>query len=131
LLAHHFTRLHGERLQRPGVGLDPVALRALTTYDWPGNIRQLSNAIERALVLGDGEWIRPEDLPEELLDARPTELGLGDFQTVLTETKKRLLLDALAQAEGNAAAAARQLGLHPNSFRRLMRQLGLREGHDT
>ena len=128
LLAQHFTRLHGERLKRPGVGIDPRALRVLRAYDWPGNVRQLSNAIERALVLGDGERIRPEDLPDELLESGAAEAPVSDFQGEITATKKRLLLSALEDAGGNAAAAARALGLHPNSFRRLMRQLRL-TGH--
>ena len=125
LLARHFVRRHGERLHRSGVGLDPAALRALVAYDWPGNVRQLSNTIERALVLGDGEMIRPEDLPDEML-SEGDELLLSDYQTAINETKRRLLTTALAEADGNAAEAGRRLGLHPNSFRRLMRQLGLR-----
>ena len=128
LLARHFVRLHGERLKRPGVGFESRTLRALVAYDWPGNIRQLSNAVERALVLGDGEMIRPEDLPDELLDrVQDDEVELGDYQAAITETKKRLLTTALAEADGNAAEAGRRLGLHPNSFRRLVRQLGLKD----
>lgn len=126
LLARHFLRHHGERLNKLGAGIDPAALRALTAYDWPGNVRQLSNAVERALVLGDGEMIWPEDLPDELLEHGDGEVPLSDYQTTMIETKKRLLTTALAEAGGNAAEAGRRLGLHPNSFRRLMRQLGLR-----
>ncbi len=128
LLARHFARRHGERLGRLGVGIDPAALRALAAYDWPGNVRQLSNAIERALVLGDGERVRPEDLPDEMLEQAGSEVVLSDYQTTITETKKRLLTTALAEADGNAAEAGRRLGLHPNSFRRLMRQLGVQGG---
>jgi len=127
LLARHFARIHGERMNRRGLGFDAVALRALAAYDWPGNVRQLSNAIERALVLGDGEMIRLEDLPEELIEKGAPEVELGGFQSTMIETKKHLLLTTLAEANGNAAEAGRRLGLHPNSFRRLMRQLGLRE----
>ncbi len=127
LLARHFVRRQGERLHRPGVGIDPAVLRALAAYDWPGNVRQLSNTVERALVLGDGEMIRPEDLPDEMLTDLDDELPLSDYQTAINETKRRLLATALAEADGNAAEAGRRLGLHPNSFRRLMRQLGLRD----
>lgn len=127
LLARHFAARHGERLHRTGVGLEPSALKALSAYDWPGNIRQLSNTVERALVLGDGEMIRLEDLPDEMLDADDSAIELSDYQGVLVATKKRLLTTALAEADGNAAEAARRLGLHPNSFRRLLRQLGLRD----
>ena len=127
LLARHFAARHGERLHRVGVGLEPATLSALVAYDWPGNVRQLSNAIERALVLGDGEMIRPEDLPDEVLDQDSSGILRSDYQTALRDTKKRLLSTALAESDGNAAEAARQLGLHPNSFRRLMRQLGLKD----
>ena len=130
LLARHFVRLHCERLGRPGAGLDPETLRTLTAYEWPGNIRQLSNAVERAVVLGDGEMIRPEDLPDEVLERSAGEVPLSDFQNAIVATKKRLLLGALEQTDGNAAAAARGLGLHPNSFRRLMRQLGLKDSEE-
>ena len=130
LLARHFVRRHGERLHRLGVGIDPAALRALVAYDWPGNVRQLSNTVERALVLGDGEMIRPEDLPDEMLTDLGDELPLSDYQTAINETKRRLLATALAEADGNAAEAGRRLGLHPNSFRRLRRQLGFRNRGD-
>ncbi len=128
LLARHFVRRHGERLHRLTVGIDPVALRTLTAYEWPGNVREISNAIERALVLGDGEMIRPEDLPDEMLTDLGDDLPLSDYQAAINETKKRLLATALAEAGGNAAEAGRRLGLHPNSFRRLRRQLGFRDG---
>ena len=126
LLVRHFARQHGERLGLTAVGLDEIARRALLGYAWPGNVRQLSNAIERALVLGDGEVIRLEDLPEEIADSGGDDLEAGDFQATLRATKKRLILDALEATSGNAAEAARRLGLHPNSLRRLVRQLGLR-----
>lgn len=139
LLARHFARLHGERLGRPRIGFEPATLRLLRAYEWPGNVRQLSNVVERALVLGNGRTIRRRDLPDEIAATvraapRPRgkprtavdEIDLGDYQATITETKKRLLTTALDEAGGNAAEAGRRLGLHPNSFRRLMRQLGLR-----
>ncbi len=78
----------------------------------------------RALVLGDGEMIRPEDLVDELLEHASAEVPLSDYQATITETKRRLL----AEADGNSAEAGQRLGLHPNSFRRLRRQLGSRYG---
>ena len=131
LLARHFASSHGRRLRQSEVGLTPATLRLLAAYEWPGNIRQLSNAIERAVVLGDGELIRPEDLPEEILDQSSRANGeaveeVSDFQAAVIATKKKLLLQALEATNGNAAEAGRQLGLHPNSFRRLMRQLNLK-----
>ncbi len=126
LLARHFADLHGRRLRRRDVGLTPEARRLLLAYDWPGNVRQLANAVERAVVLGDGELIHPEDLPDEVLESGAAEKPASEFQAAVTDTKKKLLLQALDEAGGNAAAAARKLGLHPNSLRRLLRQLGLK-----
>ena len=64
LLAQHFAHVHAERVGRRVVGLSDEAREALLAYDWPGNVRQLGNAIERALVLGTDELIRREDLPD-------------------------------------------------------------------
>ena len=130
LLTRHFVRHHGERLHRLGVRIDASALAALMSYDWPGNVRELSNAVERALVLGDGEMIRPEDLPDEMLANMDDEVPLSNYQAAVNETKRRLLATALVEAEGNAAEAGRRLGLHPNSFRRLRRQLGFRDSSE-
>ena len=124
LLASHFSRQHSRRLQGAAVGFSPAARRALMAYAWPGNVRQLSNVIERALVLGQEEQIRPEDLPDEVLagsDEPPS-----DFQATITETKKKLILDACRNAGGDLREAARGLGIHVNSLHRLLRNLDLK-----
>ena len=127
LLASHFAALTSRRLGRPLAGFTPEARACLLRYDWPGNVRELSNAIERALVLGEGGLIRPEDLPETVLEsARGSEVRLGRFHEVVQETKKRLILAAVAEAEGNMTKAAARLGLQPTYLHRLIRNLDLR-----
>src|SRR5262249_10558340 len=59
LLAGHFAAKYSRRCKRRVEGFTPDALRCLVGYGWPGNIRELENAIERAVVLGTTEWIRP------------------------------------------------------------------------
>ncbi len=71
LLASHFAAETGRRLGRPVAGFTPEARACLQRHDWPGNVRELANAVERAIVLGEGDLIRPEDLPETLLDSGP------------------------------------------------------------
>ena len=129
LLAQHFARFHAEKVGRRVVGLSDEAREALRAYDWPGNVRQLSNAIERALVLGTDEVIRREDLPDEVLAARapsPDDGEAGTFEDRILATKRKLIADAYAQANGDHQTAARLLGIHPNSLHRLVRNLGMR-----
>ena len=125
LLARHFARLHSDRLNRHVTGLLPETRRALMAYDWPGNVRELGNAVERAIVLGEDELIRPEDLPDEVLEGGGT--VESDYQTALLETKKRLIREAFEKGGDDYATAARILGIHVNSLHRLIRHLGIKE----
>ena len=70
-LAVYFLHLHAQRTGKPVSHLDPEAVEALTAYDWPGNIRELENVLERAVVLADGPAVTLDDLPAELRQRRP------------------------------------------------------------
>ncbi|HEX2643033.1 MAG TPA: sigma 54-interacting transcriptional regulator, partial [Thermoanaerobaculia bacterium] len=127
LLASHFAALTSRRLSRPWTGFTPEARACLLRYDWPGNVRELANAVERALVLGEGDLIRPEDLPEAMLESAPvSEVQLGRFHEVVQETKRQLIRTAVAEAGGNITRAAGRLGLQPTYLHRLIRNLDLR-----
>jgi transcriptional regulator with GAF, ATPase, and Fis domain len=127
LLASYFAALTSRRLGRSVAGFTPEARACLSRYDWPGNVRELSNAVERAIVLGEENLIRPEDLPEAVLEsASLQEVQLGDFHERVQETKKQLILSAVAEAEGNITRAAARLGLQPTYLHRLIRNLDLR-----
>jgi Nif-specific regulatory protein len=128
LLASHFAAQTSRRLGRPVAGFTPEARASLLRYDWPGNVRELANAVERAIVLGEDDLIRPEDLPEAVLEAGsgPGAPAVTRYHETLNETKKRLILTALAEANGNVTKAGALLGLHPNYLHRLISNLGLR-----
>ncbi|HBL29702.1 MAG TPA: sigma-54-dependent Fis family transcriptional regulator [Acidobacteria bacterium] len=129
LLASHFAARFSRELGRPVAGFSPAARACLERYTWPGNIRELKNAIERAVALGDGELIVPADLPETVLEvagAKDEPLGLPPFHAALNDLKKRLIVEAVRAAHGNVSAAARALGLHPNYLHRLITHLELR-----
>jgi transcriptional regulator with GAF, ATPase, and Fis domain len=127
-LASHFAARTGQRLGRPVTGFTPEARACLLRYPWPGNVRELANAVERALVLGEGGLIRPEDLPEAVLESAPVpEVPLGRFHETVQETKRQLIRSAVAEAGGNITRAAARLGLQPTYLHRLIRNLGLRD----
>jgi len=103
-------------------------MRRLTAYDWPGNVRELENAIERAVVLSTAAEINPDDLPADIAEVVAFDpADESPFHAAVTEVKRRLVLDAIAEAKGRWTDAARLLGLHPNYLHRLRRNLGLRD----
>ncbi|HKV08191.1 MAG TPA: sigma 54-interacting transcriptional regulator [Thermoanaerobaculia bacterium] len=131
LLASHFAARSARRLGRSPAGFSPEARAALLAYDWPGNIRELQNAVERAVVLAADDLLRPEDLPEAVLESAaafesPSEASPGPYHEAVAQAKRRILLDALEQAGGNSSEAARRLGLNRTYFHRLLSHLKLR-----
>ncbi len=126
LLASHFAGLHGAKLGVGAVGIAPEARRCLLGYDWPGNVRELANVIERAVVLGDGQVVRAEDLPEEVAACRGEDAPSG-FQAALTAFKKELIFDAWQRSGDDYAATAERLGIHVNSLHRMIRNLGIKD----
>ena len=125
-MAEHFLRKAQGKCQTLARSVSPEALRCLGNYDWPGNVRELENAIERAAVLGMTEIIRPEDLPESIVEVGDLPGESAKYYAALKEFKKQLIQQALQLANGSYTDAAKALGLHPNSLLRLMRNLNLR-----
>jgi Nif-specific regulatory protein len=124
LLASYFASKYAKKTHRVVRGITPEARDALLRYDWPGNIRELENAIERAVVLGSTEMILPEDLPESVLErqvAKP-----GSYHSALAAAKRDLIRNAIRSARGNFTEAARLLGVNPNYLHRLVNNLNLR-----
>jgi DNA-binding NtrC family response regulator len=87
----------------------------------------LENAIERALVLAWSDMIRPEDLPESILERDPLPGVTAKYHGALKERKKELIMGALEEAQGSYTEAARILGVHANYLHRLIRNLGLKD----
>ena len=150
-LAFHFLNEHGKRSGKRVTHLDDAAIEALMAHDWPGNIRELENVIERAVVLADGPAITVEDLPPEVRQpsrrkprrplAVPVAAGrrsrdqpereaepLADEEADDPEFaayELQRLLDALAEARGNKSEAARFLGLPRSTFFSKLKKHGL------
>jgi Nif-specific regulatory protein len=127
LLATYFVNKHASRCKVKQKAISEPARACLLNYDWPGNVRDLENAIERALVLSPAELILPEDLPESVLErATPAGIAGAKYHSQVKEVKKQLILSALEETNGNFTEAAKVLGLHPNYLHRLIRNLDLR-----
>lgn len=126
VLVAHFLERASVLCKRRVVGVSPAAREVLMQHDWQGNVRELHNAVERAVVLGSSEWIEVEDLPEDLLESASGS-KLPVFHEVVRDSKRRQILDAIQKANGNISEAARALALHPNYLHRLVTRMGLRD----
>jgi len=112
------------RLDRPPIGLGPEVLETLRSHDFPGNVRELRNEIERLYATcGAGAEVGAEALSPRLRQADPWSAG-GYTESVRT-FKRRLVEGALARSGGSRSAAARELGLHPSNLIRMIRELGI------
>lgn len=127
VLAHHFLRQAAEMCGKEVISFEPAAMDLLERYPWPGNVRQLRNAVERAVILCEGRQIRPGDLAQPLrsegiIDPQVAEL---DYHRAMQTFETRLLRKAMAQARGNLSAAARMLSMKRTTLHYRLRQLGL------
>jgi Nif-specific regulatory protein len=128
LLANYFlSRCNGTA--RRVHGFSTRAAARLQAYDWPGNVRELQHAVESAIVMGEGDWILPEDLPESVMETAPAGAadGAETYHGALQQQKSELILAAVEEAGGSITGAAKLLRLHPNYLHRLIRNLGLRD----
>jgi transcriptional regulator with GAF, ATPase, and Fis domain len=135
LLAQHFLKRHADDLHRPDLSFSDEALRVLSSYSWPGNIRELENLIERVAILSDGDEIMPEQLPQFMHQAPrvvipqvsdfvlPT-FGV-DFNALVDDYENKLIVTALAQTGGNKKAAAKLLGLNRTTLVEKIKKKGL------
>jgi PAS domain S-box-containing protein len=123
LLAEHFIARFNKLQDKRILGLSYETLAIFMNHDWPGNIRELENAIEHAFILCSAGLIQPQHLPEHL---RP-EYQLGPSFTGLTlaEVEKRALWEALERNGWRRLATARELGIDKNTLRRKIKRFGL------
>jgi len=128
MLAMHFASKFGAQCGRRISGISPEAEAYLLHYDWPGNIRELENALERAVVLGSSDIIQLEDLPESVREIARPDAGMRApaLQDAVDRAKREAIAQAFQKAKNDHAGAAKLLGVHPNYLYRLMRNLGMR-----
>jgi transcriptional regulator with GAF, ATPase, and Fis domain len=124
-LVDHFIRKYAPGMNRRINRVDPKAMERLMRYDWPGNIRELENVVERALVLGTGEVLR---FDKQLLgEAQPTR-SEGEKLTTLEDHERRYILKVLEATGGVVSGergAAKVLGMKPTTLQSRMKKLGI------
>jgi DNA-binding NtrC family response regulator len=130
-LAERFLAKLGAQLGRRASGFTREASAALRACPWPGNVRQLANAIERALVLkGPGDQVGPNDLPQEVVSpdvgtASPASGVQGPLSEVLRAVEREHITLALKRARGVKSAAAEALGISRPTLDRKLEEYGI------
>jgi len=132
LLVDQFLNFFSMKCKKEKPAITREAITLLAGYSWPGNIRQLKNVIERAVVLDRDQVITPEDiiLPEEESAAKVLVGGPQAFHEALERYKRSVIQDALHKTGGNQTKAAEMLGLQRTYLARLIRTLNLKTGRD-
>ncbi|HET9439149.1 MAG TPA: sigma-54 dependent transcriptional regulator [Longimicrobiales bacterium] len=125
LLAEHYRARYAREYRRPVQGIAREALEILRAYHWPGNVRQLRNVIESAVLQADGDVLLPGHLPLESLRPK-TESYDGEAPLLtLTELERRHIKRVLAESGGQMNVAADILGIHRNTLRRKLTEYGI------
>ncbi|MEQ8847748.1 sigma-54 dependent transcriptional regulator [Botrimarina sp.] len=126
---HNDVPLLARRFAGAGWEIDADALEAICNYSWPGNVRQLINAIERAKILAESDRIELCNLPEPVAQCREAAATDGRRPPgALAESQRRTIEQALAECGGNKLHAARRLGVSRRSLYRLLEKHGIAGG---
>ncbi len=137
LLLKHFLDKTSKRLKRKIEDISAEARLCLVNHDWPGNIRELENVVERSILFADGNQIEAANLPEELRrsnKANPPTADLAEdasmkdiVRQATAKIENDLIVKALAATQGNVTRAAKNLGISRKSLQNKMKDFGLRE----
>jgi len=123
LLAHHFIERFNSILGRSIAGISREAVAILMLYDWPGNIRELENALEHAFVMCTGDLINPNHLPARIQPKKPP--VAPDAAMTLKAYEKMAILQALERNQWKRVKTATELGIDKNTLRRKILRHGI------
>jgi two-component system response regulator HydG len=129
LLIHYFMKLACERYNKEITGMQPEARQLLMSYHWPGNVRQLKNAIENMVVMATGPELTIEQLPSEMRPARPESPGgMNNLVGIsIEQAEKELIKNTLKMVSGNREQAAKILGIGERTLYRKIKEYELTE----
>jgi transcriptional regulator with PAS, ATPase and Fis domain len=128
-LVEHFVRLHNRELRRNFKGVESATLKLLMSLPWKGNVRELDNVIEHAMIVGEGDWITVRDLPRTVRQDAAVPVCPGDNLREAMRAYERAHIEVvLAKADNDKRAAAEQLGVSLSSLYRKIEELGINRG---
>ncbi len=123
ILSEHFLRIYSKKYRKSVRGILAGAMKKLQQYQWPGNVRELQHAIERAVIMTEGDMLSPDDF---ILSSQIRKSGELEFDSYdLDEIEKTVIQKVLKQFQGNITQAAQELGLTRTSLYRRMEKHGL------
>ena len=125
----HFFTIYGRKNKKELKNISPKTMDLLCRYDWPGNIRELENCVERAVIMARQEIIVPEDLPANIRVELPGEEGEGALCLLpgisLAAMEKALILKTLQDAGDNRTRAAEILGINRRTLQNKLKEYGI------
>jgi Nif-specific regulatory protein len=126
MLIEHFRKKAAVKMGRGIKSFSPEASNALLAYSWPGNARQMENAIERAAIMCEGGVIRLEDLPPEISEIKTADIQAGStLKDALTNFKRKFLAQSLSLCGGNRTAASKMLDIQRTYLSRLIKEMDI------
>lgn len=127
LLVEHLIRRHNTEMKKAYQGVENAAMKVLMFLPWKGNIRELNNVLERAMILGTGEWITVDDLPHsEIPEEEQRQLMGYRLKRAMQAYEKSHIENVLKDTQGDRMRAAELLGLSRSSLYRKIERLGIR-----
>lgn len=128
LLVQHYVSKAARQMDKPGLAVAEDAMLALMQFDWPGNVRQLINAVQNAVIVCDGDKIEPRHLPPEIVHGEGDDsASTGDTAGMsLDQLEKHAIRDTLRATGGNRAQAAKMLGIGERTLYRKLQDYGLK-----
>jgi len=125
-LASHFLQKFSREMKKRIASINPATLEIFLTYHWPGNIRELQNVLERAVVLAPSDTITPDLLPPQLSHKGKEEISPGiPLEEALKKFKREFISQTLSLTKNNQSQAAKLLGIQRTYLNRLIKELGI------
>ena len=125
LLAKHFLNTYSQQHNRLKLGINDKALELLERYPWPGNIRELENVIEQAVLLSKSKYIGAEDLPGKIYNHQHKTFNIMSLKDALSEPEKNIIRQALEMHHWNRQETAKALQINRTTLFKKMKQYGL------
>ena len=123
-MVSHFLKIYQEKNNKVIDGISEDVLDILTDYQWPGNVREIKNVIERAVVLTQDRVITLKDLPENISREKIEDRKLTiPFGMPLREIEKKIIIETLRRSKGDKEVTAKLLGITPRTIYRKMNSL--------